>query len=51
MTEQLELTSVDDSVLGHYAELGGIRLDDLELDSPHAATDEEGVALAHGAVG
>ena len=41
---------MDDSILCNDTELGGISLDNLELDCPHTATDEECVAFAHGPI-
>ena len=43
--------AVDHRVRRHDAVLGRVGLDDLELDSTHAAAHKEHVVLAHGAVG
>jgi hypothetical protein len=41
---------VDDGVLSNDTVLGGIRLDNLELNTPRSSLGEESVALADGAV-
>ena len=43
-------TGVDDGVLSNNTVFCRVGLNDLELDSTHAATDKESVALANGAV-
>ncbi len=43
--------AVDDGILGDNAVLWRIHLHHLELDLPHAATDDEEIALPDGSVG
>lgn len=43
--------AVDDGILGDDAILGRVDLNDLELDLPHATSDDEEVALADWPVG
>lgn len=42
--------TVDDCFGCNNAALTRICLDDLEFDSPHRSTDQEQIALAHGAI-
>ena len=42
---------MDDSILCNNAKLGGVDLDDLKFDLPHAGSHSEEIALSDGAVG
>lgn len=44
-------TTVDNGVLGHYTELGGICVHHFEFDGSHTAANEESIAFAYRAIG